>query len=1094
MSARLPAAAPRPGALVHRLGGTGARAVWGALALAALGCQDDSKGGPGLSTAPPAASRSWTVVAELGGEARSFDVDDGVLWAIVDGEILRSDDGQDWAPVTTAGLPPGAPTWIGAEDGTVLVDVPGAGLHRWDGAAWAPPSTPPPPGLIASLNPRALPVPWTLRSNGAGTLWIAAAGGAYASEDGGGTWRSVLFGAAGFNPLVASAAAQGDHVLAGAFAPRGLLPDFAASLVEVVLVESHDGGESWAEALGATDLRYVADLELADDGRLALAALDGGLHERVDGAWIASGGPSDALFVHHDPDGVSVGSASRGLWRREAGAWVGVGAAPMVGVEAGFALDRSGTVYRLDPGAGAASAPGDAGGTVHVALSFHGNLYHSYRGDENTDDGYGLDLEVMRATLDWLGRHPAVHADWDIENHFSLDGWMATDGADVVARIHDRVASGQDDVRPMSWNNGAMANHSREEFDASMSRAKASLDAAFGGHVPGVQPQECMFTPDHIGWYRDQGIDWITLFHSGTGFTAVRDELSLPAAGWYQPVTIVDPQAAADDPHRSMELVPVYHHADIINHGGLDGWVRQISETQPGDSLLVIHFDADAESWVNFERELEALEGEADVRFTTIQAYLDDHAPTVTVDAPLDVADGTGDGFQSWAEKDVNHEIATGIVRAREAAQQAEALAGDLPEVAARLEAALTPRLLALSTTHFGLAAPTLHPDRIASARAHVEEAETLAEDALSEAIAALDAPGAGEIWVHETRGLAGTALVTVPLALPAADWTGPDALHLVDEAGAELVAAVTVDDDTGDPVAVSVRLPLSLSPHATRQLRWELDARAPATGEARAEDSPMALLPVTLPFTECAGQRAEGTAEGPRATVDDRGAHAAETLDWSLDLCAGVGVDNLRWTARAWDGLPGVELEVEAVLPDATGGTATADAPWNLDAESVALSPLVCSSGADSLRWQTFSGSVRSRPVRPLQWGWNGQAVDAWITVVCSDDAPIQIAHAATERTSLAMLPLRNIDGQALVAPLGTLWGPPIRHDVRRTGGHGMGDVSTAVIGSQFRPAAPDWSGATVRYRLLVGDGSVDEGTLSLFAHPPLVRVGPAD
>ena len=92
-----------------------------------------------------------------------------------------------------------------------------------------------------------------------------------------------------------------------------------------------------------------------------------------------------------------------------------------------------------------------------------------------------------------------------------------------------------------------------------------------------------------------------------------------------------------------------------------------------------------------------------------------------------------------------------------------------------------------------------------------------------------------------------------------------------------------------------------------------------------------------------------------------------------------------------------------------------------------------------------------------------------------------------------MGLAPLREQGGVALAAPLGTLWGDGPWHAGRRTGGTGLADVSTAIIGSQFRPAAPDWAGQTVTYRLLLGAGEVDAGTLDLFAHPPLVLVGEA-
>jgi hypothetical protein len=83
----------------------------------------------------------------------------------------------------------------------------------------------------------------------------------------------------------------------------------------------------------------------------------------------------------------------------------------------------------------------------------------------------------------------------------------------------------------------------------------------------------------------------------------------------------------------------------------------------------------------------------------------------------------------------------------------------------------------------------------------------------------------------------------------------------------------------------------------------------------------------------------------------------------------------------------------------------------------------------------------------------------------------------------------LRNDSGTAVFAPLGTLWGDTPWHFGRRLGGIGVGDM-VGIVTPQFNPAAPDWSGKTVRYRLLVGE-NIAEDTLDLFAHPPLVRVG---
>ena len=131
--------------------------------------------------------------------------------------------------------------------------------------------------------------------------------------------------------------------------------------------------------------------------------------------------------------------------------------------------------------------------------------------------------------------------------------------------------------------------------------------------------------------------------------------------------------------------------------------------------------------------------------------------------------------------------------------------------------------------------------------------------------------------------------------------------------------------------------------------------------------------------------------------------------------LCDGMGA--LTRTLHAYDGLPGVVVEV-----DATVGTASEP----LGAESIALTPLSCGV-VDTITWQTFAGTVRTRPSRLGQETWNGQAADGWIRWSC-DDRVIDVAHRMRERTSMAFAPLRNDQGATTIAPLGTLWG---RHAV---------------------------------------------------------------
>jgi len=123
---------------------------------------------------------------------------------------------------------------------------------------------------------------------------------------------------------------------------------------------------------------------------------------------------------------------------------------------------------------------------------------------------------------------------------------------------------------------------------------------------------------------------------------------------------------------------------------------------------------------------------------------------------------------------------------------------------------------------------------------------------------------------------------------------------------------------------------------------------------------------------------------------------------------------------------------------------------------------------------------------MRPGTDTWNGQAAWSQVELVCAEGDAIRFAPR--DRTSLAFAPVREVGGVATVAPLGTLYGVGEWHDGRSTGGSSLGEVATFLVGSQFRPAAPDWAGKTVTWRLLVAEPETPWDVLELWAHPPVV------
>ena len=1032
----------------------------------------------------------WEERASLSDTGQALAVfDDGSLVAATRAGLSSSSDGGlTWSDLGASGLPRGRVTIMAAASSSLVAYVWGQGLYGSDdkGATWTElGDLPLHPLVVGATGTLAPMVPFVLEVDPDDPEHMVAAGtgGYLVTDDGGLNWRSLdvndLTGK--LNILFTGAAVRGDTLYATAQLPEGLLPPFFSAILVGGVYVSEDGGESWQELGEPFPSAAPSGITVGPDGVVYAASQDTGLY-RLDelGQWESVGGPSDVVAIEPYGQGIAVGSGVRGPWRWEIDSetWSRADAEGAVAALAGdHALMSTGAFLSLEPDSGATEGPTEpAGGTVYLAFSMHANLYHSFRGNSDGEDGYGKDIRVIRNTLDWLDELPEVHADWDIENYFSIDGgegygygWLSTDAPDILQRIRSRRDSGQDGIRLMSWNNGAASWQTFEEFEQSVERAKTSYVNAFGSFDPGVQPQENMFSPDHVGWYRQLGIEWITLFNSMTPFTAFPLDHPLQGDEAYNPVTLRD----GDD---SMVLMPVYHHGDVIDHGSLAGWARQLSERFEGDTLLVIHFDADAESWLNFDLEIRDAAELDFVRFTTIQGYLDTHQPVGSVELPGDLADGVGDGFQSWAEKQINQEVSTKIAEARHLTDWARALAPNDEGVSGLVQDALVPRLLTLSTTNFGLAAPFLHPDRETDAQMFADDSVAAAQAAFDAATVVAGDPAPGTIELTHSRGSSGTGLVEIELEIPSAAYQGTDPL-VIEDGGVELAADVTVVDAGADPVVLQAHVVLPFSAQEEKLLTWLYDPDNPRTATGAVGSIEMlSLLP---PFTECDGQRADAAPSALGNGVDDSMVRRWQRSGYDLALCDGMGTATVELSR--YDGLPGTVVSVVAEMGVASEPTL---------AQSVALSPLACEGDVETIRWLTMGGVERSRPARKEQQSWNPQSPDGWISFECEGNETIQIAHRVDARTTMGPVAVRNDQGRAVFAPLGTLWGSPPFHEGRRIGGFGAGEIVTVLIGSQFRPSAPDWSGAQFGYRLLVGD-SIDSGTLDLFAHPPLVRSG---
>ena len=249
--------------------------------------------------------------------------------------------------------------------------------------------------------------------------------------------------------------------------------------------------------------------------------------------------------------------------------------------------------------------------SIHIALRFHANFYHSYRGDTADELGFGKDIRIIRRIIEVLddcnARGIPVRATWDFENYFSLQLIMPAHCPDIIDSISRRTCAGTDEMQVMSYNNGMMNAHTAAEFEAAIGRAISNPDGSgvqdiFGSFAPMVRPQEMMYTPSHLSLYPRHGIKAISLYYSVipfNGFSAFVPPLSVVEK--YNPLWLTAPGVK-----ERMILVPAYNPGDLIDNISLRRWVKrlrreQLRMSEPIDLLILLDMDADDEFWYGIE-------------------------------------------------------------------------------------------------------------------------------------------------------------------------------------------------------------------------------------------------------------------------------------------------------------------------------------------------------------------------------------------------------------------------------------------------------------------------------------------------------------
>ena len=780
---------------------------------------------------------------------------------------------------------------------------------------------------------------------------------------------------------------------------------------------------------------------------------------------------------------------------------------------------------------------------IHIAFRFHGNFYHSYRGDTPDELGFGKDIRIIRYIIkvldDYNKRGVPVRGTWDFENYFSLEKIMPAYCPDIIEDFKRRAKSGMDEMQFMSYNNGLINAHTASEFEAAVrlaisNPAGSGLRDLFGkDHETMIRPQEMMYTPIHLKLYKTLGINSISLYYSALPFNGFSNFVPLLSTRErYNPLTLTYPGI-----EENMTLMPAYNVGDVADRLTLRRWVKQMRRDQlamqdPCDLLLLIDQDADDSFWYGYDvpdwlkrlfSTARGLPGLIDtisdldyIKFTTPGRYLKDHQPLKTISFGQDTADGSFDGLSSWAEKWSNHQLFTGLERARILDLQTRRLTGgDISSVKGLLKDAFDTRIKILSTTHFGMAAPVMNLTRENTARKLVEQAVNSAKNAFDQT-ASLQPQSTFKLMdftrgestdlvqyqAHPSRALLRLPLksdVKAPLSLQGLDGqfisfallenSGSRQLMFVDQFGPEEEKTYQLREDV--PANNKDRSSLSASKNVLKNglLELSLDEHGQVTGllvEGK-EVSPGQFLSSALTYKGQTYSVKKWTSILPQVS----GPIALINMQGSLELPGGYSVQFERELLLA-AGLPYLYVNLHIVYPRTPDqgyhkGTAERlQQNWDNNWEEVLpcqISPAITGKPNSALRvWKhnycdhisTYDLNYGSfSPNKDLP-DVNNHITHAWVAV-SNGSKGLLVAQNADVSSNVAFCPMRTKNNEVFLNPFGTYYGPQYQYPTADTG---LGKLLATRFSAadQLKSYAPSYNGREQFISLLIAPYDGDE------------------
>ncbi|MFP4643816.1 MAG: hypothetical protein ACLFM0_05640 [Spirochaetales bacterium] len=341
---------------------------------------------------------------------------------------------------------------------------------------------------------------------------------------------------------------------------------------------------------------------------------------------------------------------------------------------------------------------------IHLAFGLHLNF------SDGIDSARAIArLESVLEALDAANeRGVSCSGTWNMDQRTTLTR-LAAEAPQLLSRIQSRVKAGHDDVVYQSWNGELVSAMTAEEFEAARLRAehtpgREGLLDLFEQVRPIVRPPGMITSPATFDRYASSGMEAVCLFNSSTERDALRryaGRLDLLQA--HNPLRFdlqwSDLQRSDSGGRQSITVVPTYHFYDLLEHGGLKNWVRELhrrqrSECPDRDLLLFIEFDVFARETEGFRMPpglrrvptangvdaiLRSVEDLPYVRWTSLVNYLHTHDEVGSVSFPWDTVDAPGNGYAVLAESYESSILSSAVADDRACEAALAAIASQLP-------------------------------------------------------------------------------------------------------------------------------------------------------------------------------------------------------------------------------------------------------------------------------------------------------------------------------------------------------------------------------------------------------------------------------